>query len=41
MNQSISKMKNNIINKEFSLSKRLGYVNVFQHFLDLAIDFVG
>lgn len=29
MNHSISKMKNNIVNKEFSLSKRLGYVNVY------------
>ena len=29
MNESIIKMKSNIINKEFSLSKRLGYVNVF------------
>ena len=36
-----TKMKNNIINDEYPLSKRLGYINVFHHFLDLAHDFIG
>ena len=34
-------MKSNILNDLFPLSKRLGYINVFQHFLDMAVDFIG
>jgi len=41
MIENSTKIKNNIINDYYSLSKRLGYINVFHHFLDLALDFLG